>query len=328
MVETEAEFQFRNRLRSGARRVRGSGLKVAPNCRCAAPARRRDCRYSNQLHRGVLRLEPNACTGSEVAGTGAARARAVRRRAGRLDRQRRAAVDRPRPPVLPGEPVLGRQRLHPHLRRLPAAGRPHGRPAGPPPPVHGRHRPVRHRVAARRLRGERGTADRRPRAAGPRRRAALARRPVARDRDLQGGRGAQQGARRLGRRGRLRRRRRRAARRHADRVGRLGVGPVRQRPDRRGRRDAGPAPAAREPQRRRAPLRRRRRRLGDGRPLAAGLLARRRAQRGLGLDADDRPDRAVARADRGLRGRSSSTAGRRWSPSRASSGTGRSPAST
>ena len=174
----------------------------------------------------------------------------------------------------------------------------------------------------------RGPADRRPRAPGPRRRAALAGRAVARDRDLQGGRGAQQGARRLGRRGRLRRRRRRAARRHADRVGRLGVGPVRQRPDRRRRRAAGPAPAAREPQRGRAPLRRRRRRLGDGRPVAAGLRARRRPQRGLGLDADDRPDRPVARADRGVRGDRALAAGRRWSRSRASSGTGRSPAST
>src|SRR4029453_10100023 len=58
MLETEAELQFRNRLRSGARRVRGSGLKVAPNCRCGAPARTRDCRYSNQLHRGVFVLSP------------------------------------------------------------------------------------------------------------------------------------------------------------------------------------------------------------------------------------------------------------------------------
>ena len=63
----------------------------------------------------------------------------------------------------------------------------------------------------------------------------------------------------------------------------------------RRRRAAGAAPAAREPQRGRPPLRRRRRHLGDGRPVAAGLRARRRAQRGLGLDADARPDRPGAR---------------------------------
>ena len=65
---------------------------------------------------------------------------------------------------------------------------------------------------------------------------------------------------------------------------------------------AGSAPAAREPQRGRAPLRHRRRRVRDGRPVAAGLRARRRAERRLGLDADARPDRAGARPDRGVRG--------------------------
>ena len=64
---------------------------------------------------------------------------------------------------------------------------------------------------------------------------------------------AQHGARRVGRRGRLRRRGRRAAGRHADRVGGLGVGAVRQRPDRAGRRHAGAAAAGREPRRASAP---------------------------------------------------------------------------
>ena len=76
----------------------------------------------------------------EVARARAARRGAVRRRPRRLDRQRRAAVDRPRPRLLPGRPVLGRQRLHAHLRRLPAARRPHGRPARPPAHVHRRPR--------------------------------------------------------------------------------------------------------------------------------------------------------------------------------------------
>ena len=95
-----------------------------------------------------------------------------------------------------------------------------------------------------------GLADRRPRRPGPRRRAALPGRAVARHHDLRRGRRAQQGAGRLGRGRRLRRRRRRAARRHAHRVRRLGVGAVRQRADRPRRRAARAAPAAREPQRR------------------------------------------------------------------------------
>ena len=96
--------------------------------------------------------------------------------------------------------------------------------------------PLRRRLARRRPRAERGLADRRSRRAGPRRRAALAGRPLARDRPLRRGRRAQQGDGRVGRRGRLRRRRRRPARRHADRVGRLGVGAVRERADRHRRR--------------------------------------------------------------------------------------------
>ena len=72
-----------------------------------------------------------------------ARADPVRRRARRVDRQRRAAVDRPRARLLPGRPVVGRQRLHAHLRRLPAARRAPGRPARPPPDVHRRPRRLR-----------------------------------------------------------------------------------------------------------------------------------------------------------------------------------------
>ena len=50
-----------------------------------------------------------------------------------------------------------------------------------------------------------------------------------------------------------------------------------------------------------APLRRVRRRRHHGRPVAAGLRARRCRQRGLGLDADDRAAGRVVRADRRLR---------------------------
>ena len=196
---------------------------------------------------------------------------------------------------------MGRQRLHAHVRRLPAARWAHGRPARPPPHVHRRPDPVRRRLACRRPRPERRLVDRRARRPGPRRRAALPGRPVAGHRDLRGGRGTQQGARRMGRGRRLRRRRRRAARRHAHRVGRLGMGAVRQRADRHRRGADGHAPAAREPQRRRAPLRHRGRGHGHRRPVAAGLLAGQRQRRGLGLDDHVRPARRRGRAARLVR---------------------------
>ena len=214
---------------------------------------------------------------------------AVRRRPRRRHRQRRAALDRARAGLLPGQPRLGRQRLHPHLRRLPAARRPPGRPARPAQALHDRPRRLLDRVAARRPGPIRRLAHRRARPAGPRRRARLPRRAVDRDQHLRRGRRAQQGAGRLGRGRRLGRRRGRAARRHAHRVPRLGVGAVRQRADRRRRRAARPATAGREPRRgRRALLRPRRRRDGHGRPVAARLHARRRQQRRLGIDEDDR----------------------------------------
>ena len=196
----------------------------------------------------------------------------IRGSARRVDRERRTSVDRVGARLLAGQPVVGRQRVHAHLRRLPAARRSHGRPARPAPHVHRRPDPVRGRLAGRRPRPERHLVDQRARRPGPRRRAVVSRRPVAGDGDLRRGRGAQQGARRLGRGGRFRRRRGRAARRHAHPVGRLGVGAVRQRADRPGRRVLRAAPAAREPQRRRAPLRRRGRGHGDRRPVAARLL--------------------------------------------------------
>jgi hypothetical protein len=197
-----------------------------------------------------------------MARAGAAGAGPVRSRARRVDRQRRAAVDRQRPAVLPGRPLVGRQRLHALLRRLPAARRPHGRPDRPPPPVRRRARRLRSRLARRRARHFIRHADRRARGAGYRRRDALPGGAVAGHRDLRRGRGAQQGARRLGRGRRLRRSGRRAARRRADRVRRLGVGPVRERADRHPRRPGGLAAAAREPQHRLAPLRHRRGGLG------------------------------------------------------------------
>ena len=239
------------------------------------------------------------CT-EQVGGASAAGCRPVRRHPRRLDRQRRVAVDRRRPQLLPGEPVLGRQRLRARVRRLPAARRADGRPARSTPAVHDRARRIRARLAGRRARADRGPAHHRPRRAGPRRRAVVTRRALARDRVVRGGRGAQQGDGCLGRGGRLWRRRRRAARRHADRVGRLGVGAVRQRAGRPVRRRAGDPPAARVAHRGAPSLRLRGRRVDHRRPVAAGLHAGRRRERRLGLDPDARAGRDLAGADRGL----------------------------
>ena len=238
----------------------------------------------------------------EVAGAGTARAGPVRRRPRRLDRQRRAAVDRPRPRFRPGGPLLGGQRLHPVLRRLPAPRRAHGRPHRSSPDVRRRPRGLRAGLARRWSRDHPGHADRRTRRPGPGRRAALPGRALPRHRDVQGGRGAQQGDGRLGRRGRLRRRRGRAPRRRAHRVRGLGVGPVRQRADRPRRRVLRHAPAPREQDHRHEHVRRRRRRLRDGRPLPAGLHAGRRQRRGLDLGSDARPRRRLARPPGRVRG--------------------------
>ena len=90
-------------------------------------------------------------------------------------------------------------------------------------------------------------ADRRPRAAGPRRRDPLPRRAQPRHDDVRRGRRAQQGAGRVGRgRGRRRRRGQPAGRRdHAD--ARVGVGAVDQHADRDRRGAAGPDRAAASP---------------------------------------------------------------------------------
>src|SRR5260370_31358670 len=54
----------------------------------------------------------------EESGPAAARDDAVRRRDRRLDRERRAAVDRPGPALRADRSFVGRQRLHADLRRL------------------------------------------------------------------------------------------------------------------------------------------------------------------------------------------------------------------
>ena len=124
---------------------------------------------------------------------------AVRDRDRRLDRQRRAAVDRRAPALLPRRPLLGRQRLHADVRRLPAARRPDGRPAGATPDVHARPGGVLARLAGRRPRAVRDVADRRPRGPGPGCRDRLARGAVDHHHHVRRGCRAQPRARHLGR---------------------------------------------------------------------------------------------------------------------------------
>ena len=175
--------------------------------------------------------------------------RPVHGRARHRDRERRAAVDPGRSGLLAGEPPVGDQRLRAALRRLPPARRPRRRPPRTPARVPRRHRRVHGRLAAVRVRMERGVADRRPRPAGPRRGDHLARRAVDPHDDLRRGQRAQHGARRLGRGRRVRRGRRRPARRRPHRPAELGVDLLRQRARRHRRLRARAAAARREPRR-------------------------------------------------------------------------------
>ena len=149
---------------------------------------------------------------------------AVHGRAGRGDRQRRAAVDQGRSRLQRGKPPVGDHRLRDHVRRRPPPWRTDVRPARPAAPVHRRARPVHDRVAALGARVVGGIPDRLPRPAGPRRRPPLPRCPLDPDHDLRRGTRAQHGARRVGRRVRQRRRCRRPARRAPRRARSTGPG--------------------------------------------------------------------------------------------------------
>ena len=131
-----------------------------------------------------------------------------------------------------GEPAVDRQRVHPRLRRLPAARRPRLRPARPAAALHRGRVRVHGRVADQRHRDDLRRAGRRARAAGARRRARLAGRALDRHDDVQGRRGAHEGARRLERDRRRRRRRRPDPRRPADRDALVALGLLHQPADR------------------------------------------------------------------------------------------------
>ncbi len=155
---------------------------------------------------------------------------------------------------------------------------------------------------SRRLRLQRGPADRGARRSGPRRGDRLSVGALDRHHHLQRRRRAQQGARGLGRRRRLRRRGRRPPRRHPHRRPRLGVGALGERSGWPDCRLPRAAVDRREPRRVRDPLLRHRRRgQRHRRPLDPGLRAGRRQRRRLGLDPDARPARRRGGAARGVR---------------------------
>ena len=166
---------------------------------------------------------------------------------------------------------MGGDRLLDHVRRRPAPGRSHGRPARTAAPVHGRAGALHRQLAARRARLVGGLPDRFP-CWRARRGAGLPGRAVDPDDHLPRGQRAQLRPWNLGRRFRQRRRSGRAARRRAHQLAHLVVGLLHQRPRRRARAGVHAAIGARERRRRGPPaLRRARRCLDHRRADAVGV---------------------------------------------------------
>ena len=211
-------------------------------------------------------------------------------------RQRRAALDPVEPRLLLARPAVGRRRLRDHVRRLPDARRPRGRPLRAAPDV-------------RRWRCSCSGSPRWPAAPRPTSEVLIGARAV------QGFAGALMAAtlagdhhrvvraraeapprdRRVGGDERARRRRRRAARRDHHRSAQLALGPADQPPDRdRGRarrlRGRDRAPQGRDG----AQLRPRRRADADDRADGARVRGRRSGPEGLGHVRRARPDRRSA----------------------------------
>ena len=193
-------------------------------------------------------------------------------------------------------PAVGDHRLRDRVRRRPPARRPDGRPARPPAHLHGRNGRVHGLLPAQRPRLVVGLADRLPRPAGARRRAARAGGTLDPDHDVQGGARPQRRTRNLGRSLRKRGRGRRPARWRADQRAQLVVDLLHQRPRRRARARAQPGASEGEPCRPRPPpLRHGRRRVDHRRPDAARVRAHAREPARLGHDRDDRAPRRLGR---------------------------------
>src|SRR5262249_44719146 len=85
---------------------------------------------------------PNRARSPALVGAGAALRRVLHGHPRRGDRDRRAALDRGGARLLCARTAVGRERLRAYLRRPAPARRARGRPARPPPRVHGRPRPL------------------------------------------------------------------------------------------------------------------------------------------------------------------------------------------
>ena len=167
-------------------------------------------------------------------------------RARRDDRECRAAVDPRRPRVLADLPGVGRERLSPHLRRLPAPRRPARRPVRAAPDVPRRDLALHGRLARVRSRDLAGLPRRGTRGTRRRRRGRLRGGALPDHVALHRARRARQGDGRLRLRPLGRRRRGRASRRRPHRPARLALDLPRQHPGRdRRRRALAPAPARR-----------------------------------------------------------------------------------
>ena len=146
----------------------------------------------------------------------------------------RAAEHPPGPRLLDRRPLLGPERLHPHLRRPASARRPRRRHPRPPPRLHRRHRPLHLRLDAWRPRPVAGLAARRPRPAGRRRRHRRPVDPCPAHRQLSRGPRTDAGGRLVQRRRRSRRQHRPPARRDAHLLDLLALRALHQRPARSG----------------------------------------------------------------------------------------------
>ena len=252
-------------------------------------------------HAGETKGNPHDRSASQVVRPRPALHGPVHGRAGHRGGERGAPLHPGRSRVLAREPPVGDQRLRALLRRVPPARRACRRSSRTPAGVPRRHRRVHRGVAVVGPRVERGRADRRPRAPGPRRRDHLARRPLDPDHDVRRGQRAQHRARGLGRRRRLRRGRGRAARRHPHRPAELGVDLLRQRAGRRRRLHPRADAADREPRRDGAQLRPPRGGARDRRSRGARLRDHPGQRLRLGLDRDGRLLRRGARAPHRVR---------------------------